>query len=239
MKNSWLDREILLLGAERVQRLGEAHVLCVGLGGVGGLAAELVVRAGIGELTIVDGDVFEESNINRQIFALSDTAGRKKADAASERLMRINPELRLHAVDSFLSGDSIETLLDAARYSCVIDAIDTLQPKVALLAGCVRRGIPVVSSMGSGARLDLSRITAADISKTFNCPLAKAVRCALREQGVRHGVTAVFSSELPIRSAVLDTGTMEHHKRSTLGTISFVPSAFACRCAAEAIAMIP
>ena len=174
MNTGWQSRTELLLGEEALERIAHAHVLCVGLGGVGGIATELLARTAVGRLTIVDGDVVEDSNRNRQLIATTHTVGQSKAEAMAERLLSINPALDLQVRNEFLKDDNLETLLDAAPYDCVLDAIDTLAPKVHLIAGCLNRNLPVVSSMGSGARKNPECVRCADLDKTFNCTLAKA-----------------------------------------------------------------
>ena len=221
------------------KRIAHAHVLCVGLGGVGGIATELLARTAVGRLTIVDGDVVEDSNRNRQLIATTHTVGQSKAEAMAERLLSINPALDLQVRNEFLKDDNLEALLDAAPYDCVLDAIDTLAPKVHLIAGCLNRNLPVVSSMGSGARKNPECVRCADLDKTFNCTLAKAVRQQLHRLGLKGtGCRAVFSTEPPIRQAVFDPQITENNKRSVLGTISYMPTLFGCHCAAEVLRLL-
>lgn len=239
MNTGWQSRTELLLGEEALERIAHAHVLCVGLGGVGGIATELLARTAVGRLTIVDGDVVEDSNRNRQLIATTHTVGQSKAEAMAERLLSINPALDLQVRNEFLKDDNLETLLDAAPYDCVLDAIDTLAPKVHLIAGCLNRNLPVVSSMGSGARKNPECVRCADLDKTFNCTLAKAVRQQLHRLGLKGtGCRAVFSTEPPIRQAVFDPRIMENNKRSVLGTISYMPTLFGCHCAAEVLRLL-
>lgn len=239
MNTGWQSRTELLLGEEALERIAHAHVLCVGLGGVGGIATELLARTAVGRLTIVDGDVVEDSNRNRQLIATTHTVGQSKAEAMAERLLSINPALDLQVRNEFLKDDNLETLLDTAPYDCVLDAIDTLAPKVHLIAGCLNRNLPVVSSMGSGARKNPECVRCADLDKTFNCTLAKAVRQQLHRLGLKGtGCRAVFSTEPPIRQAVFDPQIMENNKRSVLGTISYMPTLFGCHCAAEVLRLL-
>lgn len=239
MNTGWQSRTELLLGEEALERIAHAHVLCVGLGGVGGIATELLARTAVGRLTIVDGDVVEDSNRNRQLIATTHSVGQSKAEAMAERLLSINPALDLQVRNEFLKDDNLETLLDAAPYDCVLDAIDTLAPKVHLIAGCLNRNLPVVSSMGSGARKNPECVRCADLDKTFNCTLAKAVRQQLHRLGLKGtGCRAVFSTEPPIRQAVFDPRIMENNKRSVLGTISYMPTLFGCHCAAEVLRLL-
>ena len=209
MNADWQCRTELLLGKEALLKIEHAHVLCVGLGGVGGIAAELLTRTAVGELTIVDGDIVEESNRNRQVIATTLTAGRFKAEAMAERLLIINPDLKLHVRNEFLKDETLRSLLDSARFDCVLDAIDTLAPKVHLIAGCLKRNLKIVSSMGSGARRNPECVRCTDLEKTFNCSLAKAVRQRLHRLGLKGtGCRAVFSTEPPIKTAVYDPETM-------------------------------
>ena len=239
MNTGWQSRTELLLGEEALERIAHAHILCVGLGGVGGIATELLARTAVGRLTIVDGDVVEDSNRNRQLIATTHTVGQSKAEAMAERLLSINPALDLQVRNEFLKDDNLEALLDAAPYDCVLDAIDTLAPKVHLVAGCLNRNLPVVSSMGSGARKNPECVRCADLDKTFNCTLAKAVRQQLHRLGLKGtGCRAVFSTEPPIRQAVFDPQIMENNKRSVLGTISYMPTLFGCHCAAEVLRLL-
>ena len=166
----WLERTELLLGAEKLAMLHNANILVVGLGGVGAYAAEMVCRAGVGRMTIADADTVSASNINRQLIALTSTVGRSKTSVLAERLLDINPCLQLRTVDGFIKDDATYTLLDSEPYSYVIDAIDTLSPKAHLIKGCLDRGIPVVSSMGAGAKTDPTKIEVADIARTHHCP---------------------------------------------------------------------
>ena len=231
---NWQDRTELLLGKEAIHTLAESSVLIVGIGGVGAFAAEMLCRAGIGHLDIVDGDRIEETNLNRQLPALVPVLGRYKTDLMTERLMNINPALDLRSHTVYLQNDSIPALLDSRRFDCILDAIDTLTPKIQLAGAALERGIPLVSSMGAGARINPEKVVCTDISKTFNCTLARAYRQGLAKIGIRKGIQAVFSSELPIRSAVREDFSGPH-KRSTTGTISFMPAVFGCHCAAAVI----
>ena len=222
----WLARMAALESPETLRRIAESNVLCVGLGGVGGLAAELVARLGVGAMTIVDGDEVDETNLNRQIVALTSTVSRPKAIVMADRLMDVNPRLKLTVLERFLRPEDMPGALEIGRFDCVLDAIDSVPSKIALLAECIRRGIPVVSSMGAGLRTDPGAIRCADITQTSVCPLAKLMRKGLRELGIEHGVTAVYSVETPRKPALDEAG------RPLIGTVSFLPAAFAVQCAA-------
>ena len=228
-----MERTSLLLGEEKLERLRRAHVLVVGLGGVGAYAAEMLVRAGVGRMTIADADVVSLSNINRQLVALHSTVGRPKADVLAERLRDIAPELELTVVAKYIRDEETYTLLDAAAYDYVVDAIDTLSPKLALIAGAMERGIPVVSSMGAGAKTDPTQLQIADIAKTHHCPLAHMLRKRLHKIGIRTGFRAVFSPE-PIRKGAM-IECEEQNKKSNVGTISYLPALFGIGCASVVI----
>lgn len=231
--NNWLERSELLLGEENLRHLREANVLVVGVGGVGAYAAEMIARAGVGRMTIADSDTVSESNINRQLIALHSTIGRDKVALLAERLRDINPELELHTVNAYIKDEMTDTLLDAERYDYVVDAIDTLSPKLALIKGCIDRGYPVVSSMGAGAKLDPTRLEIADISKTHHCPLAHMLRKRLHKIGIRNGFKAVFSAEPPREGAMVECE--ERNKKSMVGTISYLPAMFGIGCASVVI----
>lgn len=227
-----MERTELLLGCEKAQRLGQARVLIVGLGGVGAYAAEMVARSGVGRMTIVDADNVSESNINRQLVALHSTIGHPKADILARRLLDINPELELTVLRQYVKDEQTDLLLDRG-YDYVVDAIDTLSPKVALIKGCLDRGIPVVCSMGAGAKTDPTRIEIADISKSHHCPLAHMLRKRLHKAGIRRGFRVVFSPE-PVREGSLVL-CEETNKKSNVGTISYMPALFGCHCASVVI----
>jgi tRNA A37 threonylcarbamoyladenosine dehydratase len=228
-----MERTSLLLGEEKLERLQQAHVLVVGLGGVGAYAAEMLVRAGIGRMTIADADVVSLSNINRQLVALHSTIGRLKADILAERLRDIAPDLQLTVVVKYIRDEETDTLLDAAPYDYVVDAIDTLSPKLALIKGTLDRGYAVVSSMGAGAKTDPTQMEIADIAKTHHCPLAHMLRKRLHKIGIRSGFRAVFSPE-PIREGAMIV-CEEENKKSNVGTISYLPALFGIGCASVVI----
>lgn len=237
MSYSWNTRTELLFGKERTAYLAQCHVLVVGLGGVGAYAAEQICRAGIGQMTIVDADTVGESNINRQLPALHSTLGQPKAEVVGQRLRDINPELKLTVINEFLRDERTEQLLDEAHYDFVVDAIDSLSPKVFLMYHAYKRHIPLVSSMGAGAKLDPSQVKIADLSKTMNCALAKAVRKRLRGMGVSKGIPVVFSTEMANPDAIIEVDN-EQCKRTTTGTVSYMPATFGCFLASYVIRTI-
>lgn len=232
MTTDWKQRTELLVGSDAMRRLEQASVLVVGVGGVGGMAAEMIGRAGVGRMTLVDSDTVSETNLNRQIIALHSTLGRPKAEVLAERLLDINPDLQLTVVNELLDDTNTGPLLDRG-FDCVVDAIDTLSPKVHLIKTCVERGIPIVSSMGSGGKLDPSQVRVADLSQTEYCALARAVRQRLRKLGIRRGVTVVYSTEEARKESVVPVD--EPYKKSTTGTVSYLPAVFGCHLAAEVI----
>jgi len=230
---NWNSRTELLIGREKLERLSRAHILVAGLGGVGGYAAEQLCRAGIGEMTLIDGDRVNHTNRNRQIIALTSTEGLMKARALADRLEDINPRINLHIIDEYLKEDQFAAILDHP-FDYVVDAIDTLTPKVHLLAEAVKRGHRVVSSMGSGGRLNPEKIGIADISESHHCKFAYIVRKYLRKLGVDRGITVVYSPEPVSRQAIMEIHG-EENKRSVVGTISYMPPVFGCFCASVAI----
>ena len=233
MTDNWLERTTLLLGEEKLEQLRRAHVLVVGLGGVGAYAAEMIARAGVGRMTIADADTVSATNINRQLIALHSTIGLKKSDLMDERLRDINPQIELNVVCDYIRDEKTYTLLDAARYDYVVDCIDTLSPKVNLIAAALERGIPVVSSMGAGAKTDPTLIEVKDIGKSHHCPLAHMLRKRLHKLGIRSGFYAVFSPE-PVREGAMIIAE-ETNKKSNVGTISYIPATFGCVCASVVI----
>lgn len=230
---SWQERTELLLG-ERKKKLESAHVLVIGTGGVGAWAIEMLVRAGLGEITIVDGDTVNESNINRQLPAVHSTVGEDKVSVIKQRMLDINPELKIHAEKAFLKDEEMIELLKKERYSYVIDAIDTLLPKTYLIYHSVQLELPVISSMGAGAKWDPEAIMVSKLSKTHTCKLARAVRKRLGKLNMKKDIPVVFSTEDPIPEAILG-GSQERHKASTIGTISYLPAIFGCKLAAYVI----
>jgi tRNA threonylcarbamoyladenosine dehydratase len=229
----WLERTELLLGPEKLERLKYANVLVVGLGGVGAVAAEMICRSGVGKLTIVDGDRVEVSNRNRQLPALISTTGMLKTQVLEQRFRDINPEIDLTVVNEFISDERIELLLDSQPYDYIVDAIDTLSPKIFLVYHSVQRGLKIVSSMGAGGKTDPSLVQVTDISATFNCKLARMMRKRLSRLGIREGVKVVFSSEAIDEKAVRREEAK--NKKSTVGTISYMPAVFGCFIASIAI----
>lgn len=222
----WQSRTELLLGKDALLKLRNSHVFVLGLGGVGGYAAEMLCRAGIGKMTIGDGDIVQPSNTNRQLIALESTLGKEKAEVMANRLREINPAIELNVISEFLTEDRMDAILETP-FDYVVDAIDTLSPKVSLIFKTLGKGYPVVSSMGAGGKLDPLQVQVTDISKSYNCRLAHSLRKKLHRMGVRKGFKVVFSPETVAKDSVklLDH---EQNKRSTVGTISYLPPVFGC-----------
>lgn len=235
MNQMWNDRQRLLVKDQGIERLAAAHVLVVGLGGVGGFAAEFLARAGIGHLTLVDGDTVSLTNINRQIAALHSTVGCPKAQVIARRLADIHPGLDITVREQFLQPQEAYDLVDA-RYDYVADCIDSLSPKLSLISACMDKKVPLVSAMGAGGRLDPSAVHVADISKSRNCPLARSIRKRLSQQTGRKpkGFYAVYSEELPDPES-MRTVEGEQFKRSFYGTISYLPAVFGLHAAAHIV----
>ncbi len=222
----WMERTVLLLGEERVDLLRRSHVLVAGLGGVGAYAAEMICRGGVGRMTIVDGDAVHASNRNRQLPALLSTEGMHKAEVMAARLQDINPTLELEVIDEYLRDERLEEIVGRG-YDYVVDAIDTLSPKVFLVANAVRRGLPVVSSLGAGGKVDPALVRIDDISRSHHCRLGKMLRKRLHRLGIRSGVTVVYSEEEIDRAATRSVED-ERNKKTIVGTISYMPPLFGC-----------
>lgn len=218
------DRTQLLVGEENMLKLQKNKVMVVGLGGVGAYAAEAIARAGVENMIIIDGDKISPSNINRQLLALHSTIGQSKAMLMAQRLKDINPNINLTVIDEYIKDGRMLQILQDNPCDWVVDAIDTLSPKVFLLAHCHRLGLRVVSSMGSGGKFDPQQVQITDISKTYNCPLASHIRKQLHKQGIYKGITAVFSPEKVNKSACREE--FSENKRTTIGTISYMPAIF-------------
>lgn len=223
----------MLVGEEMLGHFGLSTVAVIGVGGVGGYAAEMIARAGIGRMILLDSDDVSVSNKNRQLLALDSTVGLPKCEVLAARLRDINPGIDLTVVDAYLEPDNVADLLGKYKIDFLVDAIDTLAPKLSLIKYCMDSGIPLVSSMGAGAKFDATKIRIADISKSFNCPLAYIVRKRLRHLGISRGFKAVFSEELPERKSIV--ACEDRNKKSQVGTISYMPAVFGCVCAQAAI----
>lgn len=222
------ERTEILIGAEGLAFLAGKHVLVVGIGGVGGAAAEAVARAGIGGITLVDHDKVGLSNMNRQLVCTHATIGRDKATAMGERLLSINPDLRLNAHVGFLNKENIESFLTEGRFDYVLDCIDSVACKAELVAACQQLNIPVASSLGAGGRLDVTRAEITTLAKTYNCGLAVNLRRKLRRKGMSLDYPVVFSGEFPIKPLPQKPIENDPHAlpRAVNGTISYMPNLF-------------
>jgi len=234
MQNEWLQRTELLIKEEGIERLQSANILIIGLGGVGAFAAEFLVRSGIGNLTIVDGDTVDITNINRQLPALNSTIGKNKSDIVAERILDINPEINLKKINEFLEPERMEELLTQEKFDYVLDCIDSLSPKLALIITCKRKKIKLVSAMGAGGKTDPSKVMVRDISKTNNCFLAKQIRKKLKKEQIHKGFRCVFSTEIQDENSLKMTDG-SNYKKSFYGTISYMPAIFGLYAAAEVI----
>ena len=230
----WMGRTQLLLGEEKLTKLVNANVLVVGLGGVGGIAAEMIARAGVGKMTIVDADTVDPTNRNRQIPALHSTEGVLKTDVLKARLLDINPDLDLTVIAEYFRDDLTHQVLDEGNFDYALDCIDTLSPKVFFIKACIDRKIPLVSSMGAGNKVDPTQVRVDDISKSYNCKLAKYTRKYLHKFGIRKGVKVVFSAE-EAQQYMGVTMVGARNKKSAPGTISYLPAVFGCTVASVAI----
>jgi len=221
--SDWLHRERMMLGDEAVDALKNKKVMIFGIGGVGSYALEAIVRAGVGAVVLVDNDTVSETNINRQLIADTTTVGLSKTEVAAERCKRINPEIAVERFVVFALPENIPELIDTASPDYIVDAIDTVTAKLSIIKEAKSRNIPVISSMGTGSKLDPTRFRVVDITKTHTCPLAKVIRLKLRDMGIAH-CDVLFSDELPIKAAAaseLEGKTT----RNIPGSVSFVPSA--------------
>lgn len=234
MSTDWLQRSELLIKNEGIEKLKNANVLVVGLGGVGSFAAEFLARAGVGNLTIVDGDTVDITNVNRQLPALHSTVGKNKVEVVAERIFDINPEVHLIPINEFLSPERMDEMLENNKFDYVLDCIDSVSPKLALIKACRRRKIKIVSSMGAGGKMDPSKVMVRDLSKTNNCYLAKQIRKRLKKEGITKGFRCVFSTEIQNEDSLkLTDGS--NFKKSFYGTISYMPALFGLNAAAEVI----
>ena len=234
MQSEWLQRTELLVKEEGIERLKSANILIVGLGGVGSFTAEFLVRSGIGNLTIVDGDTVDTTNINRQLPALNSTIGKNKTDVVAERILDINPKINLKKINEFLEPEQMEEILTQEKFDYVLDCIDSLSPKLALIITCKRKKIKLVSAMGAGGKTDPSKVMVRDISKTNNCFLAKQIRKKLKKEQIHKGFRCVFSTEIQDENSLKMTDG-SNYKKSFYGTISYMPAIFGLYAAAEVI----
>jgi len=232
LQKDWLNRTEMLINASNMAKLSQSHILVVGLGGVGAYSAEMLCRAGVGRLTIIDSDTVQPSNRNRQLLALCSNEGHLKTETMAKRLRDINPEVDLELISEFIRDDRLIEIV-SRNYDYIVDAIDTLSPKIFLLYHALKNNHRIVSSMGAGGKIDPLQIGVDDISKTYNCRLAYVLRKRLRKLGVTTGIKAVFSTEQTDRELVIPCD--EQNKKSVVGTISYLPAMFGCICASVVI----
>lgn len=232
---NWLERTELLVGEEAIEKLKNAHVLIVGLGGIGSFAGEFIARSGIGKMTIIDGDVFDPTNKNRQLTALDSTIGKNKAVVLGERIKDINPAIELNIVQEFVQPERVWEILETYQPDYVMDCIDSVTPKLEWIIACLRLKIKIISHLGAGGKLDPSAVKVSRLTGTYNCKLASHLKKRLKKHGVDYRkVRAVFSSELQIKSSLKMTdGT--NYKKSFYGTASYIPGLFGLMGAAEVI----
>ena len=268
----WRERTELQVGKAGVQKLENACVAIIGLGGVGAFAAEMLCRAGVGSFILADSDVIDVTNKNRQLPALDSTIGKVKTEVIAERMRDINKAVKVKIISTYIEEDNLSAKLKLRRKECategdkiargsvgagesaaegdkiargsvgegdwnevdfVVDAIDTLSPKIALIQYCLQNKIPMVSSMGAGAKYDATKVRIAEIEKSFNCPLAYMLRKRLHKVGIRKGFKVVFSEEIPVKEAIVPCEG--RNKKSRTGTISYMPAVFGCVCAQAAV----
>lgn len=233
MEKYWLERTELLIKKEGLENLKNAHVLIVGMGGVGSFAAEFIARAGVGAMTIVDGDVVDITNINRQLPALSSTVGKSKVELMAARLLDINPQLKLTIINEFISPERAFEIVNNS-YDYVVDCIDSITPKINLILACKRNRVKVISAMGAGGKMNPALVKVSDIHNTRDCYLAKTVRKRLAKEGIQKGVKVVFSTELQDENS-LKLVENQDYKKSFYGTISYIPAIFGLYAASEVI----
>ncbi len=222
---SWLSRTELLIGKTGLEKLAQSHVMIVGLGGVGSFAAEFIARSGVGKMTIIDGDIVDPTNRNRQLVALATNHGAYKAEVMAERLIAINPELQIVAVKEFIQPEMVLQQISGAP-DYIIDAIDSITPKLTFLVAAYEQKIPIVSSMGAGGKVDPTCLQVADISKTHHCVFAQQIRKMLkRNYQIKHGIKCVFSAEQPNKESLIMTDG-SNYKKSAYGTVSYMPAVF-------------
>ncbi len=225
MAENWLQRGELLLGEEKQARLAGSRLLVVGLGGVGSWAAEMLCRAGAGALTLVDADVVDVTNVNRQMPALASTVGQPKCEVVAGRLRAINPTVQLDVKQLYIEPGNIVQLLDEYQYDFVVDAIDTLEPKCALIRACWERGIKIISSMGAGAKCNLADIRCGELWKTEHCTLAKNVRRQLRDARGSYKLPVIYSVEEPRRDAIRPNPA---GGKPIIGSLGYFTATFGC-----------
>ena len=234
MDKNWLERTELLIKENGFEKLQNANLLVIGLGGVGSFAAEFLARAGVGNMTIVDGDVVDITNINRQLPALHSTVGKSKVELVGERLLDINPKFNLVLINEFFNPERMGEVIDSQKFNYILDCIDSVTPKITLIKMAKRKRVKIVSCMGAGGKIDPAKVMVRDISKTYNCFLAKNVRKRLKKENINKGIRCVFSNEIQDENSLKMTDG-SNYKRSFYGTISYIPALFGLYAASEVI----
>lgn len=233
--SNWLERTELILGKEEMNRLKNAHVLIVGLGGIGSFAGEFIARSGVGKMTIIDGDVFDISNKNRQLTALDSTIGRNKAVVLAERIREINPEIELNVIEEFVLPERVWEILEEFKPDYVMDCIDSLTPKIEWIVACKRLKIKCITHLGAGGKTDPSKVKVAELMNSYNCQLGHYVKKRLKKKGIGFkGIRCVFSEELQQKNSLKMTDG-SNYKSSFYGTVSYMPALFGLFGASEVI----
>ena len=231
----WLERSELLIGAEKIEKLKKSHVLIVGLGGIGSFAAEFIARAGVGTITIIDGDVFDPTNKNRQLTALESTIGKSKANVLEERLLDINPDVKLNVINEFVLPERVWELLEEYKPDYVMDCIDSVSPKFEWIIACKRLKIKIITHLGAGGKKDPSKVRVSNLDNVHNCKLGAHIKKRMRAKEISYrGIKAVFSSEIQDKNSLKMTNGL-NFKKSFYGTISYMPALFGLVGAAEVI----
>lgn len=234
----WLERTALIVGNESLEKLKNSHVLIVGLGGIGSFAGEFIARAGVGKMTIIDGDAFDPTNKNRQLTALDSTIGRNKAVVLAERIRDINPEIELEVIEEFVLPERVWEILKDSKPDYVMDCIDSVTPKLEWIIACIALKTKLISAMGAGGKTDASSVKVTSLVKTHNCKLASHLKKRLKRKNVEFKkVKAVFSSELQQKNSLKMTDG-KNYKRSFYGTVSYMPALFGLFAAAEVIGFL-
>ncbi len=231
----WLERSELLIGKEGREKLEKTHVLIVGLGGIGSFAGEFIARAGVGKITLIDGDSFDETNKNRQLTALDSTLGKNKALVLAERIRDINPTIELIVIQEFVEPNRVWEILKEDKPDYVMDCIDSVSPKIEWIVACIALKIKLVSHLGAGGKMDPSKVQVTSLERAYNCKLALQIKKRLKKKDITFKkVRAVFSSEIQDKSSLKMTDG-SNYKKSFYGTISYMPALFGLMGAAEVI----
>lgn len=234
----WLERSELLIGKDGLEKLNKAHVLIVGLGGIGSFAGEFIARAGVGRITLIDGDCFDETNKNRQLTALDSTIGKNKALVLADRIRDINPQIQLTVLQEFVEPSRVWEILKTEKPDYVMDCIDSVSPKIEWIVACIALKIKLVSHLGAGGKIDPTKVQVTSLERAYNCKLALQIKKRLKKKDITFKkVRAVFSSEIQDKSSLKMTDG-SNYKKSFYGTISYMPALFGLHGAAEVIKYI-